>query len=99
MLKPPKGQKEAARDVFTGSISFVGNVGAFAVALFLTGPAYKATNPMVSSYLTSQYGAVMGDLGSILWGLIVAATIFGVARASLATAMTLGGLAIAARLF
>ncbi|MEO1039513.1 MAG: hypothetical protein AAFX09_08200 [Pseudomonadota bacterium] len=99
MFKPPKGQREAARDVFTGSVALLANALAFAVALLLTGPAYNATNPFISGYLASQYGAVMGDLGSILWGLIVAVTVFAFARASLATAITLGGLAIAARLF
>ena len=99
MFKPPKGQREAARDTFTSSVALLANVLAFAVALLLTGPAYKATNPVVSGYLASQYGAVMGDLGSILWGVIVGVTVFALARASLATAITLGGLAIAARLF
>ena len=74
-------------------------MSAFAIALFLTGPAYRATNPTVSAYLVSQYGAVMGDLGSILWGVILGVTIFASARASVATMISLGGLAIAARLF
>lgn len=99
MLKPPQGQREAAKDVFTGSVALLANTLAFVVAVFLTGPLYSHSIGPVRSFLVSQYGSAFSDVATLFWGVVLAIIIFAFARASLATAITLGGLAIAARLF
>ena len=99
MLGKNNTQKEAAKGVFTSSVSLLANVLAFAAAFFATGPIYKFSVGPVTNFAVSQYGAAMADITAILWAVIVALTVFAFARASLATAITLGGLALAARLF
>lgn len=99
MLKPPKDQRKAAESVFTSSVVLLANTVAFIAAFLLTGPVYSHTHDPVRNFAVSQYGASMGDVASILWGLAVAIGVFAIARLSLATAITVGGLALAARLF
>ena len=99
MLKPPKGHKEAARDVFTSSVSLLANTLAAIVAFLLTGPVYRVSIGPIHSFAASQYGGAIADLTTLIWGVVVAVAVFAFARASLATAITLGGFAIAARLF
>ena len=72
---------------------------AFAAAFLGTGPIYKVSVGPVRDFAVSQYGAALADITTLIWGVIVALTVFAFARASLATAITLGGLALAARLF
>lgn len=99
MLGNNKNQKEAAKGVFTSSVSLLANTLAFAAAFLGTGPIYKVSVGPVTNFAVSQYGAAMADITAIIWAVIVALTVFAFARASLATAITLGGLALAARLF
>lgn len=99
VLNQPKGHKEAARDMFTSSVSLLANTLAAIAAFLCTGPIYKFSIGPARDLAASQYGAWMGDLTTFVWGLVVAVAVFAFARASLATAITLGGFAIAARLF
>lgn len=99
MFKPPQNQREQAQGAFTGSVALLANVLAFATALLATPLAYRFSAPTILTYLTNQYGAAWHDLFAVLWGLIIAIAVFAFARASLATAITLGGFAIAARIF
>lgn len=99
MLNPPKGHKEAARDVFTSSVSLLANTLAAIAAFLLTGPAYRHSIGPIRDFAASQYGGAIADLTTLIWGLVIAVAVFAFARASLATAITLGGFAIAARLF
>ena len=99
MFKTPQNQREAAKGVFTSSVALLANVLAFAAALLGTGPAYSASVGWVRDFTASQYGMAFSDFASLVWFAIVALTVFAFARASLATAITLGGLALATRLF
>lgn len=99
MQNQPQSQRDAAKSVFTSSVSLLANVLAFAAALLGTGPAYSASVGWIRDFTASQYGAAFSDLASLVWFAIVALTVFAFARASLATAITLGGLALASRLF
>lgn len=95
----PKSHKEAARNVFTSSVSLLADTLAAITAFLCTGPIYKFSIGPVRDFAASQYGVWVGDLTTFVWGLAVAVAVFAFARASLATAITLGGFAIAARLF
>ena len=99
MLKPPQNQREAAKGTFTSSVALLANVLAFAAAMLGTGPAYSASIGWVRDFTAAQYGAAFSDLASLVWFVVVGLTVFAFARASLATTITLGGLALAARLF
>lgn len=95
----PQNQREAAKSAFASSVFLLANVLAFAAALLGTGPAYSATVGWVRDLTAAQYGAAFSDLASLVWFAIVALTVFAFARASLATAITLGGLALASWIF
>ncbi len=99
LLGKNKTQKEAAKGVFTSSAALLANVLAFALAFLGTGPIYKVSVGPVTNFAVSQYGAAMADITAIIWAVIVALSVFAFARATLATAIMLGALALAARFF
>ncbi len=99
MLGANKNQKEAAKGIFTSSAALLANVLAFAAAFLGTGPIYKVSVEPVTNFAVSQYGAAMADITAIIWAVIVALTVFAFARATIATSIMLGALALAARLF
>lgn len=72
---------------------------AVGAALFGTGPIHSASVDWVTDYATRQYGSGLEDPTSVVWFVLVAATTFFVARASIATLILMGGLAVAARVF
>ena len=87
----------SGRSVFTGSVEGLANTVAAAAAFFGTPPAYNASITWVQEFAYRHYGAGLGDFVQIGWFVIVACAVFFIVRASLATAMVMGGLALAAR--
>lgn len=98
-MLPQKGHKAAARSAFESSVVLLANVLAFAVALLGTGPVYGWSVVWVRSVAVAQYGHDFAALIEVIWFGVVALIIFAFARASIATLITLGGLALAARMF
>lgn len=99
MLNPPQSQRKAAESIYVSSVSLVANVLAFIVAFLGTGPVYSSSVGWIRDFTVSQYGPAFADIASLIWFAAVGLSVFGVARASLATAITLGGLALASRIF
>ena len=97
--RPPSNPKDEARGVFTSSTALFANVLAVFVAFLGTGPIYGLTVGFIHDFATSQYGPALADLATLLWAVVVAIGVFALSRATIATAFTLGALALAARLF
>jgi len=93
-----QNQAKASEAIFMSSMKGLANVLAVVCTFFGTGPLYSATVDWVLEFSQNHYGAG-GDFVSILWGCVCAAFIFFVARASLSTALVMGALTLATRLF
>ena len=91
------GHGADGRSVFMGSVKGLANTVAVAAAFFGTPPAYNASIGWVQEFAYRHYGAGLTDVIQLGWFAIVACTLFFIARASLATGMVMGGLALATR--
>ncbi|MEM9054522.1 MAG: hypothetical protein AAGB16_04275 [Pseudomonadota bacterium] len=94
-----KDYSQAGKSMFMGSVNALGNVLAFIAAFLATPPAYSSTIYWVQTYTARHYGYGYEDITAVIWGCICAALIFFLSRATIATALTMGGLALATRLF
>lgn len=92
-------EREAGRSIFLASTKGFANTAAAIVAFFATGPLYGKTVDWVTDYTADQYGTGLEDLVAFFWFIAVACMSFFVARASVATLIVMGGLALATRLF
>ena len=81
------------------SINGLGNVLAVIVMFLATPPAYSSTVGWVQDFTAQHYGYGFEDLTALIWGGLCAVLIFFLSRATIATALTMGGLALATRLF
>ena len=81
------------------SIVGLANILAALAAFLGTPPVYGKTLGWVQRYTANHYGYEFVDLISFGWWVICALLIFFIARASVGTALGMGGLAIAARFF
>jgi uncharacterized membrane protein len=90
-------QSQAGRSIFMSSVIGLSNVIAVVVAFFATPVAYERTVGWVQRFTASHYGYGFEDITAFVWWLIVALLIFFSARASISTALVMGGLAVAAR--
>lgn len=88
---------QAGRSIFMSSVTGLANVLAVVVAFFATPVAYNRTVGWVQGFTAGNYGPGFEDITAFIWWLIVALLIFFFARASISTALVMGGLAIAAR--
>jgi len=91
--------KAAARSLYEKSIQLIANISAVIVAFFATGPLYALTISGVQNFTAEQYGSGFEWLIRAFWFVVVGAITFGIARATVATAIAMGGLALAAKLF
>ena len=98
MLKT-KDHREAGKSVFVGSVKGLANFAAVGVAFIATPQAYGLTIDWIRAYTAANYGYGWTDIVEIAWFAIVAGFVFFVARASVATLLIMGGLAIATRVF
>ncbi len=92
-------QREAGRSMLAGSIKGLGNLAAAAATFLLTPLAYGATIDWVEDFTSEHYGRDWTDISGIVWFVIVAGVVFFTARASITTLITMGGFALASRLF
>lgn len=91
-------QREAGRSIFMSSVVGLANVLALVAAFFATGPIYTRTVGSVVDFTTAHYGPDFTDITVLAWGVVVALATFFIARASLATLLVVGGLALATRI-
>ena len=94
-----RSPREAARDVYTSSMALFANVLAIVLTFFGTGPIYRHTVGFIYAFATAQYGSGLAEIATLLWAAIVAIGVFSLSRATVATAFTVGAVALAARFF
>ena len=94
-----KEQKEAGRSIFTKSVSGLANVAAIGTTFIATPTIFHATQGWITDFTARNYGYAVADVIDVPWFLITAITVFFLSRATVGVAITIGGLAIAARLF
>jgi len=67
------------------------------VTFFGAPPLYSNTVGAIHEFTARHYGFGFQDITSIVWGVICAALIFFISRASISTALVMGGIALATR--
>lgn len=92
-----KNQSEAARSIFMSSIKGLANTGAVAASFFLTPIFYAQSVDWIRDFTARYYGHDFVGLVDLVWFALVALLTFFIARASVATLLVMGGLAIATR--
>ena len=69
------------------------------IAAFIGSPwLYGKSITWVQTYIAHNYGYGFDDIVALVWAIICAGLIFFTARASISTALVMGGMAIVARL-
>ena len=89
--------KNSARSLYEKSIQLIANTAAIIAAFFATGPLYALSIDWVLSFSATQYGDGLSWLVEAFWFVVVGAITYGIARATVATAIAMGGLALAVR--
>lgn len=98
-MNQPNKHGNPTRSVFMSSVHGLANTLAVVVTFFGTPALYGRTIQWVQSYTASNYGYGLEDLVALAWGCVCAALVFFVSRASISTALVMGGLALATRFF
>jgi len=91
--------KAAAKSLYESSVQLIANMSAVIVAFFATGPLYALSIDWVQGFSSEQYGADFEWPVKVFWFVVVGAITFGIARATVATAIAMGGLALGSKLF
>ena len=89
--------KQAGQNIFMSSIQWLANFLAFAVAFGLTGPVYSRTVEKVADFAESHYEHISVELVTSGYGIFLFGCIYFVSRATLATALMFGAVAILMR--
>jgi len=93
-----KKDKEAGRAVFMSSVTGLSNIMAV-IATFLATPfVFDLSIDWIETFTMQHYGRDVAEWVFIPWALVIGITVFFMSRATVGVAITLGGLAIAARL-
>jgi len=88
---------EASQSIFMSSVTGLANTLAV-VATFIGAPAlYGKTIDWMQRFTAINYGYGLEDLVSFGWFITCAALVFFISRASISTALVMGGLAVATR--
>ena len=89
--------QQAGQSIFMSSITGLANLIAAVVTFLGTPPLYSNTVDWVQRFTALHYGYGWQDITAVAWFLICAGIVFFVSRASISTALIMGGLAIATR--
>ncbi|MGC8202506.1 hypothetical protein ACP2AV_07355 [Aliiroseovarius sp. PTFE2010] len=89
--------QDAGRSIFMSSIRGLANTLAIVVTFFGAPPLYSKSVGWIQAFAVSHYGYGVEDATAIVWGLVCAALVFFISRASISTALVMGGLAVATR--
>ena len=93
-----KKDKEAGRAVFMSSVFGLSNIMAV-IATFLATPfVFDLSIDWIEAFTGAHYGWEAAKWVGVPWAVVIAITVFFMSRATVGVAITLGGLAIAARL-
>ncbi|CFX24150.1 conserved protein of unknown function [Candidatus Filomicrobium marinum] len=93
----PHDHHQKRQQVFMSSVEWLANLFALLVAFFLTPEIYVRTVDWIVGFTASRYGTGFEDLTSFAWFAVSGLLVFFTARATLATAIVAGGLALATR--
>lgn len=81
------------------SVQGLANVLAVIITFIGAPPFYGNTIGWVQSFTASNYGYGFEDITALAWGIATGCLVFFIARASVSTALVMGGLALATRIF
>ena len=98
MLNDTK-HKAAGQSIFMGSVVGLANTLAVITTFVGAPPLYGKTVGWVQDFTAHHYGYGFEDLTALVWGVTCAALVFFISRASISTALVMGGLALATRIF
>lgn len=93
----PYDQQQKRQAEFVKSVEWLAILLAIMAAFLLTPEVYARTVAWIVAYTASRYGAGFEDLTRFVWFVMTALLIFFGARATLATAIVAGAVAIATR--
>ena len=92
-----KKHQEAGRSIFMSSIQGLANTLAFVVTFLGAPPLYSKSIGWIQTFAVGHYGYGVEDITALVWGVICAALVFFISRASISTALVMGGIALATR--
>lgn len=98
MTQNNHGQPSQQTSFFMRSMEGFANVVALIITFLLTPPLWSSTVGWISAYAENQYGAGTGGLASLIWGVLMAMLIYYSSKATIGTALVMGGLGIVMRL-
>ena len=96
MMNPQKYQ-QASRSVFISSITGLANILAVVITFIGAPPLYSRTIDWVQRFTAAHYGYGWQDVTSLAWFAVCLCLVFFISRASVSTALVMGGLALATR--
>lgn len=85
--------------MFMDSVTLLANVAALSVSALTSPLIFKSTVGWVSTYIGQMYGSGFSGLASVAYFIVLSVGVFAICRASIATLLVAGGLALASRLF
>ncbi|MEW4467386.1 hypothetical protein AB1K62_06120 [Parasphingorhabdus sp. JC815] len=92
-----KKHQDAGRSIFMSSIQGLANTLALLVTFLGAPPLYSKSIGWVQAFAVRHYGYGFEDVTALVWGGVCAALVFFISRASISTALVMGGLALATR--
>lgn len=98
-MKPISKHGAAGQSIFMSSVQGLANTLAVVITFVGAPPMYSKTIGWVQSFAAHHYGYGFADITAFAWGVVCAALVFFISRASVSTALVMGGLAIATRIF
>ncbi len=97
MFSQRPGGENSANKMFTGSVEGFANVVAVIAAFLGTPPLHRVSAGFIQDYTAAEYGEWLAEPVSFVWFCLIAAAVFFISRATLSTALVMGGLMLAAR--
>lgn len=91
--------KNAAKGVYEKSVQSIANLSAIVAAFFATGPLYAVSIGWVLNFTSTQYGDGFEWVIQAFWFVVTALSTYALARATIATVITIGGFALASKIF
>ena len=92
-------RRQTGANVFASSVEGIANITAIITTFLATPLVYDQSTDWVTAYTQNHYGYEVAELASFVWGILLSVLIFFLSRATIATAITVGGFAIGARIF
>ncbi len=96
-MQTPSKHAQAGRSIFMSSLTGLANTLAVVATFLGAPPLFSKTIPWAQAYAARHYGYGYDDLVSLGWFVTCVLIVFFVSRASISTALVMGGLALATR--